>query len=469
MSLDHGILIQENPTSLVAPLTADSAIQVIVGAAPIHLTEDPQNAALKPIAVYSFSEAQKKLGYSDDFTNYPLCEAMDVSFRVFNVAPLIFINVLDPEKHKESKTAQLTLQKGEAILQDEAMLLASLKLANGDTEYTSGADYTAQLNDSGGITIKRLDSGKLAENAEVTASYNVLKPEMVSEKDILDGINKIDEVYPRLGLIPGQLLAPKWTDQVNVGLALLAKAVKLNGNFNMSVFLDADCKTVVDYTEVGAWKSNNYVDKRGFVCWPQVKIGDKQYHMSTVAAARTAQTDAESGGVPYVSPSNKLLKITATVLDNGEEIYLDQVQANLLNSQGVITAINVSGWRLWGNRTSIYPASTDIKDCFIPVRRMFDWQGNTFINTYFQKVDDPMNKRLIEAVVDSENIRLNGLKARGQIADAKIEYREDLNPQTSLIDGKITFMQFYTPFPPAECITDILEYDPDALAASLAG
>lgn len=80
-----------------------------------------------------------------------------------------------------------------------------------------------------------------------------------------------------------------------------------------------------------------------------------------------------------------------------------------------------------------------------------------------------MNKRLIEAVVDSENIRLNGLKARGQIADARIEYREDLNPQTSLIDGKITFMQFYTPFPPAECITDILEYDPDALAASLAG
>jgi phage tail sheath protein len=173
--------------------------------------------------------------------------------------------------------------------------------------------------------------------------------------------------------------------------------------------------------------------------------------------------------VPFVGPSNKLLKITSTVLEDGTEIYLDQLKANLLNSQGVITAINISGWRLWGNRTSIYPASTDIKDCFIPVRRMFDWQGNTFINTYFQKVDDPMNKRLIEAVVDSENIRLNGLKARGQIADARIEYREDLNPQTSLLDGKITFKQYYTPFPPAECITNILEYDPDALAASLAG
>lgn len=163
MSLIHGILIQENPTSLVAPLTADSAIQVIVGTAPIHLTEDPKGATLKPIVAYSFQEAQKKLGYSDDFKNYTLCEAMDASFRVFNVAPLIFINVLDPDKHKETKTKQITLQKGEAILQDGAVLLTSLQLANGANKYTLGTDYTAELDDAGGIIIKRIDKGSLAE------------------------------------------------------------------------------------------------------------------------------------------------------------------------------------------------------------------------------------------------------------------------------------------------------------------
>ena len=164
-----------------------------------------------------------------------------------------------------------------------------------------------------------------------------------------------------------------------------------------------------------------------------------------------------------------MLKITATVLADGTEIYLDQQQANLLNGQGVVTAINNSGWRLWGNNTSIYPASIDVKDRFIPVRRMFDWQGNTFLNTYFQKIDDPMNRRLIESIVDSENIRLNGLKAKYQIADARIEYLPELNPLTDLLDGKITFKQYFTPFPPAETIVDILEYDPEALAASLAG
>ena len=53
---------------------------------------------------------------------------------------------------------------------------------------------------------------------------------------------------------------------------------------------------------------------------------------------------------------------------------------------------------------------------------MFDWWGNSFIQTYFQQVDDPMNTRLIEALVDSENIRANGYKAKQQIADAKIEF-----------------------------------------------
>jgi phage tail sheath protein FI len=99
---------------------------------------------------------------------------------------------------------------------------------------------------------------------------------------------------------------------------------------------------------------------------------------------------------------------------------------------------------------------------------MFDWWGNTFILTYFQKVDSPLNKRLIEAVVDSENIRANGFKARYQIADAYIEYSVAENPVTDLLNGKITFHQYLTPFPPAETIMNVLEFDPVALTTALA-
>ena len=471
MSYEHGILIEENPTSLLAPLTADSATQVIIGTAPIHLSEAPYDVTNQPVIAYSFAEAKKKLGYSDDFKNYTLCESMDCSFRVFNVSPLILINVLDAEKHKESKTnIAVTLTKGQAVLEEEGILLPTLTVQNGIETYEQDIDYTAAFNDDGLVVINRLAEGDIPDDdGELTVSYDVLNPSLVEEKDILQGIEAVAQIFPRLGVIPGLLLAPKWSHKVNVGMALLAKANKLNGNFNLSVVLDADSEKVTAYDEVGQWKNNNYVDKRGIVCWPQVKVGEKQYHMSTFAAARIAQTDAENSNVPFVSPSNKMLKITATVLADGTEIFLDQVQANLLNGQGIVTAINNSGWRLWGNNTSIYPASTDVKDRFIPVRRMFDWQGNTFLNTYFQKIDDPMNRRLIESIVDSENIRLNGLKAKYQIADARIEYLPELNPLTDLLDGKITFKQYFTPFPPAETIVDILEYDPEALAASLAG
>ena len=48
----------------------------------------------------------------------------------------------------------------------------------------------------------------------------------------------------------------------------------------------------------------------------------------------------------------------------------------------------MNGWKAWGNRTACYPGNTDIKDCFIPCRRMYNWWANQFILSYFSKVDD---------------------------------------------------------------------------------
>ena len=73
------------------------------------------------------------------------------------------------------------------------------------------------------------------------------------------------------------------------------------------------------------------------------------------------------------------------VLATGEEVLLDQVQGNAVNSFGVTTAINVNGWRTWGNNSAIYPASTDPKDRWFCCRRFFSWWGNSFILTYFQR------------------------------------------------------------------------------------
>ena len=181
----------------------------------------------------------------------------------------------------------------------------------------------------------------------------------------------------------------------------------------------------------------------------------------------TAYTDASNDDVPNLSPSNKLIGITGLCLEDGTEVTLDQPQANLLNGQGIITAINDSGWKSWGNNTACYPANTDPKDRWFSVRRFLSWAANSFILTYFSKVDSPANKRLIEAIVDSENVRGNGFVARGVCARYEITFNEDENTTADLLDGKITFHQYITPFTPAEDIEDIIEFDPDALSAAL--
>jgi phage tail sheath protein FI len=321
--------------------------------------------------------------------------------------------------------------------------------------------------------------GSIGTETKLSLSYHQLDPSAVTKEDIIGGyeaatgkytgIELISQVYPKLGITPGLIVCPGWSHIVAVGTAMTAKTTGLNGVFKCMAVKDIPTADVVEYSACNEWKSKNaYTDKHDIVCWPKVVVGDYQLYFSAVLAALIAYTDNENGGVPYVSPSNKQFRITGTVLADGTEVYLDQLQANILNGQGIVTAINIAGtWKCWGNNTGIYPVSTDVKDRFMPCRRMFVWWGNTFIQTYFQKVDDPMNKRLIEAIVDSENIRANGYKAKFQLADARIVYIPDENPTTDLLNGKIVFHQYLTPFPPAETIIDILEFDPDAFTASL--
>ena len=152
-------------------------------------------------------------------------------------------------------------------------------------------------------------------------------------------------------------------------------------------------------------------------------------------------------------------------LADGTEVSFGLEEANYLNGQGIATALNwIGGWRFWGNRTAAYPANTDPKDSFLAIRRMFDWHGNTFLQTYWQKVDKPVNRVLIESIIDSERIRLNGFAAAGYILGGRVEFTSAENPTTDLLNGHIKFHTYLTPPTPAEEIDDILEYDTSYLS-----
>ena len=483
MAYNHGIRIEEQATSIVAPITGSAGLQVVIGTAPINLAKDPYSVTNVPLIAYSFSEAASQLGYSDDFKKFTLCQSMDASFRIFNVAPIIFINVLDPKKHKKDNTeASVNVVAKQAKLEEDGILLDTLVVKDGATTLAKNEDYITSFTDDGKVLVSLIEGSSHAGVSTLTVKSTSIDPSAVKAKDIIggydaatdkeSGLELIRQVYPRFNMTPGLLLAPGWSQIPEVGIVLGSKCSEINGVFSCECVLDLDSSSTgaKKYSAVGEWKNKNgYTNKHSVVLWPQVKVGKKQYAFSAIFAALTAYTDASNDDVPNLSPSNKMAKITGLVLDDGTEVTLDQNQANLLNSQGVITAINVNGWRTWGNNTAAYPGVTDPKDRWFCCRRFFSWWGNSFIMTYFQKVDDPANYRLIESIVDSENIRGNSYVSQGKCAGAKIVFEEKDNQITDILNGKIKFRQYLAPYTPAEDILNVLEFAPSMLAAAISG
>ena len=482
MAYQHGVRVLEQATGVVAPIEGTAGLQVVFGTAPVNLAADPYAVTNKPVIAYSWSEAVSQLGYSKDYAKYTLCESMYASFKLLGVAPVIFVNVLDPKVHKkDNEAATVKVENLQAVVEVPGILLDTVKVSvSGGDDLTVDTDYILGFNDDGHLVITLLASGTGAAATDLSVQSTSIDPPAVDADDIIGasatgeekGLEVLRQVYPKTGMTPGLIIAPGWSQNPDVGIVLAAKCEEINGYFTCEGFVDIDssedgCTAYTDLKE--AKEDAGITSPHIMALWPCVAVGSQIFHYSAVMAALTAYIDANNDDVPSLSPSNKLVGITGTVLEDGTEVILDQVQANTVNSFGITTAINVNGWRTWGNNTAAYPATTDPKDRWFCCRRFFSWWGNSFILTYFQKVDDPMNTRLIESVVDSENIRGNAYVSAGKCAAAYIEYNEAENPVTDILNGKITFHQHLAPYVPAEDILNILEFDTDALQSALIG
>lgn len=477
MAYNHGIRIQENPTSIAAPIVNESGVPVVFGTAPVNMAADPAAAVNKPVLCNTFAEAQAALGYSDEYGKYTLCQVMDAFFKVFGVGPVVFVNVLDPATHKAAYTEEVAVSAGQAQTTEKGVILEGLTVSNADAALVAGTDYTTEFDSDGTLIITVLADGV----ATLTLTGSKLDPAAVKAEDIIGsydastgietGMELVRQVYPKFNIEPSLLLAPGWSSTPEVGLALVAKCKEINGVFRCECVVDLDTTTVKKYTDVAVAKTEaGYDVSETMIClWPKVKKGGKIFDYSAIYTASCVYTDAENDSVPNLSPSNKSLNIDATVLADGTEVALDVVQANTLNAVGVVTAVNVNGFKAWGNNTAAYPAVTDPKDRWINCRRFFSWWGNSFIKTYFHKVDDPANYRLIESIVDSENVRGNSLVSQGKCAGIKMMYNVEDNPVANILNGRIVFRQRLAPYTPAEDILNILEFDVSMIQAALGG
>lgn len=482
----HGVYVDEVATSITPPITGSAGLQVVFGTAPVNMAADPYAATNVPILAYSYAEAVSALGYVEDFENYTLCQSIDLSFRVIGVAPVVFVNVLDPAKHKKTiPAAQVSVLSGVAHVETVGLLLDTIKVmadAEGATTYKEGADYLLSFEGDGTLLVTLIPTGAAGAAKSLYVSGSAIDPTMVTASDVIGGVNVstgaetgfelVRHIYPKFGMTPGLLLAPGWSHLPEVAAVMQGKTTGVNGVFRCNALIDVDCGAdgARKYTDVKQVKEDTgLTNANAFALWPMAKIGAKKYRYSAFMGAEIQYVDAGNGDIPHVSPSNKVTSLTGACLEDGTEVLLDQEQANLVNSFGVTTLLNMNGWRTWGNNTAAYPGTTDPKDRWFAVRRFFNWWGNSFILTYFQKVDDPANYRLIENITDSENIRGNGYVARGVCARAEIQFLEEENPVTDILNGKISFNQYLAPYIPAEFILNKLEFDPNAIRNELTG
>lgn len=472
MAYEHGISVKE-VTSGVSSEKQASGIHVVIGVAPINLAQDPYSVTNIPICLNSFEAAEKALGYSEDFASYNICEVMFAYFKIAKIAPVVFINVLDPTKHVSTVSETINILNSQAKIETPGILADTISVSDAENQLVNGTDYITSFDDTGNVIISIINSKTYTS---LSFSARKIDPSMVTDADIvggydaetgiMTGIELVRAVYPKFGKFASIIICPGHSSPV-ISAALQAKTVGINGSFSTETIIDIDEPTALISAIEKKKEDMALVSPHAIAVWPKVKIDDKVVSFSAVLGAAIAYYDSENGDVPCITPSNKELRISGICNSRGAEIIIDQLKANELNGIGIVTAINLNGWRTWGSNTAAYPDIKEPKDRWIGCRRFFSWMENRFIITYLSRVDSLENYRLIEQIIEDENQYCSALAADGKCAGAYIVYNPDENSLENLKSGKIVFHQYLAPYPPAESIENIFEFDSSLLENSL--
>ena len=467
MSVMHGIQANLLPSALTPMANINAGLPVVLGAMPLHLATTPATAGV-PVVCYSMADVKTHLGYSSDWATWPGCEAAYVFFTLYNVGPLVFINPWNPTGaastaiNLTSLQTQLVNGNGSITLSQANLLLSTLTLTDSITEsvLVAGTDYMAAYNSDGHIVISNLD---ITLTDAIVGTVHQFTAPLLTEMQIIAAIAAIDQVFPRLRMIPGQLLAPGWSHLPAVAAPLYAKSHAINNLFQAEVIADVP-SSVSTYGAVAAWiGTNNYTDANLINCWPKVTLGGQCYHLSVHLAALNCLLDSQHNDIPYLSPSNKALSIDGAnladdvSLASGASVFLgpETFTASLVP---FVTAVNMLQWTCWGNYTGANAVSTD-PDTFIPNIRMLHWIAKKLVLTFWPIVDGPINTRLVDTVINSSNQWLNSLQALKAIPGGKVAFNPALNSASNLAAGKLVISVAVGPDSPAQQITFNIQLD----------
>ena len=334
-----------------------------------------------------------------------------------------------------------------------------------NTTYSEGTDYTV---DTATGLITRLTSGSIPTTRPAEITYSATgslggDPSAIGDSEIIGaittegnrtGLKAFELSYTKFGYFPRILIAPDFSESNNV----VAEMQILVNAIDAMMVIDAPENTSSNAVITGRGADGNinfnYGDPRIVGCYPRDKVFRPLTNqvelmpMSIRFAGAWANSIVERGF--WYSPSN--IPVRGVI---GKEIDLTYIpgradtEINNLNANGILTTINDfgDGFKLWGNRSFAYPASTDPLN-FIAVQFSDIVVTNTLRDLAQQYVDRPINDALIDLILDNGNAYIENLVNFGAlIAGSRVYYNPQNNPAIDLADGKLK-IEFEVMYPP---------------------
>ena len=457
MGYKHGIYGELVPSG--ESITTTKTVVVYVGTAPIHRVKNENRTINKPLLIRNIEQAQTKLGYreTDDFDKYTLSGVIYAHFsnKVEAIGPIVVI-VIDTIKGAESITKDLDIINGIGTITDPAIIdsvVIADKTLNDD--YKLKYDVSGNLIVSGdtleasvSISYKRVDLS-LIKNADIIGMYD-------EDEEVRTGIQAVADVYEDLNLVPAIIAAPGYSQYKEVEQALVKATSKITDRWEAICYADIDSSVAITREMAIEWKNENkYNSNCEKLCWPKVMSGGKELWLSIVAIVRKLQTDSENKDIPYETASNKVIDIDGLVVD-GKKIKFSQEKANELNEKGITTAIYSGGkYVLWGPHMSNYEygVTNAIEEIFDVNIIMNKYLLNDFQLRNIDKIDKPMTRNDIDALINSEQTILNAYISAGELLYGQITFESADNIRSDLLQGDFTFNTLVTNTLPAKSIT----------------
>ena len=485
MAYKHGAYGEITSSKVTDAQQAD-VVAAYIGTAPVNLIRGYADANIinMPVKVANMSDTQSKLGYSEDWEGFTLCEAFAEHFdnTVGNVGPIYVVNVLDPDVHKkaEKTTKELSFSNQRAEFESSDIILDTFAIA----DKTEGVDYVLEYDFAKGAVVVKL----LAEAADdaLQCSFNTVDPTLVKEADIIGqttedgqytGLHAMKLLYQYHNAVLNLLAAPGWSHKPTVYKAMVSIVQKLNGHWDGFVnadipLVDADGEAINTIAKAIEWKAaNGYTSEFSKVYWPKGKDGSgRVFHASTAGQATMLRVDLSHDGVPFESPSNKEIMATAQYFgEDSKNKGFDQETANGLNEKGITTLCFWGGqWVLWGPHTAAYSynGSTDARAIFDVNIRMLMYITNSFQLDHGTKIDQPMTPQDKDTILNFEREKLDTLGGIGAlIGTPTVEFLETANPVSDMMNGDFVWHFSATNTPPFKSGTARVSYTDEGFAA----